>query len=211
MTRCFTVLCIIAASGTQPLAAQVRLSGGVTVNQVRVRSDASGVMERMSAAGLGLELAARRGIVRLELEYLQANLSPGDPLVLRRDMSEAAIFLGIEPLDWLHLATGVHRRHFETDAGEQRWTMWEVRVRAQRALLATLADGYVELRPVLAAANVPGDWGSGFGGEAGVTARPPGLPFAVRLGYRIERYSLDSGGRTETTDGIVLSIVTGLP
>lgn len=205
MKRCFIVLGVIVATGTQALAAQVRLSGGLTVNQVRVRSDLSGVTERLSGAGLGLELALRRGIVGLELEYYQADLSAG-PFVLSRDMSEAAVLLGIAPTGWLHLATGAHRRHFETDARPQRWTMWEVRVRAHRALVPNLADGYVELRPVLAAANVPGEWGSGFGGEAGLTARPPGLPLAVRVGYRIERYTLDSGGRTETTDGLVVTV-----
>ena len=203
-------LLLLAALGTvhaETLDAQVRPSAALTANQVRVRSDLPDVTERLGGAAFGLELALRRGIVRMELEYREANLSAGAPVTMARDMSEGAVQFGIQPASLLYIAAGVHRRHFETAVGAQRWTLWELTVRAQHTLVADLAHGYVELRPVLSGVTTAaGSWGSGLGGEAGLRVQLPGLPISLRLGYQIERYRLDDGGRTETTDGIAIAL-----
>lgn len=201
--------CVLAMLLAAPTLAaqQPHFGAGISVSQMRVHSSVVDVDEALDGSAVGLELSGRLGVGFLTVEYLQAQLAPGTPLTIARDVSEGAVLVGIEPWTWLRLSTGVHRRHFATDAGAQRWTLWEMRLRAQAPLVPRLANGYAELRPAITGAvSFPGAWGSGFGGEAGFVAGLATFPAWLRVGYRIERYTLDDGARTETTDGLVVTL-----
>lgn len=207
MRRALAALAALALSAGSS-AAQVTPSVGVSLSEVRVRSDVGQLVETTRGPGLGLELAVRRRAVKLQLEYRQANLAAREPLTLDRDLTEGAVLLSIQPLSRLELATGIHRLHFDTDLRQQRWTMWEVRARGTQPLIADLAQGYLQIAPALSGSTTAqGGWRWGVGGEAGVSVDPPRFFLTFRLGYRIERYAAD-GGRYETADGLVFGIRT---
>lgn len=203
---------MIAFSIPWSLAAQVpvRFALGPTVAEMRVHSRLPGGTETLSAAGFGAEGMAVVWRFALRARYLRGDLEPTAPTTIPREAVEARVLLGVRIAPWLSLATGPHVRSFATPIGTQRWSLWEVEIRGAPSIVPNVIRGYAELWRVVAAdVNVPEEWNSGHGGDAGMLLSLPRLPLWLRIGYRIEVFTLGDGTRRETTDGLTVSAGIG--
>jgi hypothetical protein len=217
MTRAALLGIALAAVTTPTLAAQestwdwmVGLSG----MGMRVNSTSGATTQRLSGAVFGFQGAMRfHGRFGVDLGYWQGQLDPASTGAATRDVAEGYALLGVRPLGWMTLSVGPHAWTYISNAGTQRWFLWEARARAEGAILPAV-HSYLELSDVLhAGVNVPQSFSSGFGGEGGLILRirdVPGIPEAhplhIRLGYGIERVRLAGGVRTEIVDHLSLAI-----
>lgn len=226
MRAALPLAALLATSGTamttSSLAAQRRAwQWEVALSGVGMRVDSrSGpTTQRLSGAVFGLQGQMRyHRRLTLDLGYWQGQLDPAGANAATRDMAEGYVLFGVRPLGWLTLRGGPHAWTYISNAGTQRWLLWEGRVRAEGAILPDL-HSYLELSKVLDAnVNVPQSFASGTGGEGGLILRirdVPGIsdayPVRIRLGYGIERVRMGAGVRTETVDQLSLSISLGRP
>lgn len=215
---------LLALSGTAvtapSLAAQRRAwQWEVALSGVGMRVDSrSGpTTQRLSGAVFGVQGQMRyHQRLTLDLGYWQGQLDPASDNAATRDLAEGYVLLGVRPLGWLTLRAGPHAWTYISNAGTQRWFLWEGRAHAQAAILPDL-HSYLELSRVVSAnVNVGQSFASGTGGEGGLILRirdVPGIsdayPVRIRLGYGIERVRMGSGAqapRSETVDRLSLSI-----
>ncbi|MGH7538999.1 MAG: hypothetical protein ACREMF_10205 [Gemmatimonadales bacterium] len=172
--------------------------------------------QRLSGAVFGLQgqiTFARR--LTLDLGYVQGQLDPSSTGASVRDYVEGSAMIGARPLSWLSLRVGPHAWTYLSNAGTQRWFLWEARGQARGEILPEV-HSYLELWRVLSAnVNVPQPFQSGYGGEGGLILRvrdapliPAKFPVRLRLGYGIERIRMVSGAgiRTELIDRLTLSM-----
>jgi len=215
--RVLALTAVVAVASAFSLSAQqhrwqweAALSGVGT----RVNSRSGQTTQRLSGAMFGFQgQMGYRGRLTLDLGYWQGQLDPASENAATRDVAEGYALLGVRPLRWLSLRVGPHAWTYISNAGTQRWFLWEGRVQAQGAILNDI-HSYLELWDVLhASVNVPQSFTSGLGGEGGLIMRirdVPGIsdayPVRLRLGYGIERVRLGKGVRTETMDHLALSV-----
>jgi len=215
--RPFPTLALLALTAA-PLAAQRALSWNAEVSGVGMRLDSKTgpSTQKWSGASFGFQgqfLYMSR--ITLDLGYWQGKLNgvgTGD-----RDVVEGYAQIGARPLDWLSLRVGPHAWTYVSDAGTQRWFLWEGRAHAQGQILPAL-QSYIELWKVFSAnVNVPQAFQTGMGGEGGVSLRlrtlpivPVRLPARLRLAYGIERVRMNGtqaqGSRAEVLDRLTLGL-----
>ena len=219
MRRSATLLvCAFGGALAAPLAAQGTLQYQAAIVGVgmRVNSQSGPTTQQLSGTAFGLQgQLTWLGRVTLDLGYWQGKLDPSSGSAASRDMVEGYALIGARPLGWLSLRAGPHAWTYISNAGTQRWLLWEARAHAQGALLPEV-HSYLELWDVFSAAvNVPQPFQSGSGGEGGLVLRlrgvpliPEQLPTRIRLSYGIERVRMeDAGGlRTEIVDRLSLSL-----
>jgi hypothetical protein len=123
----------------------------------------------------------------------------------------------VRPMSWLSLRAGPHAWTYISDAGTQRWFLWEGRAHAQGQVLPAL-QSYLEVWKVFSAnVNVPQAFQTGMGGEGGFSLRirdvpliPQRLPVRIRLAYGIERVRMNGtqaqGSRAEVLDRLTLGL-----
>jgi hypothetical protein len=198
------------AAQQRPWQWQVALSGV----GMRVNSRSGPTTQRLSGAVFGFQGTMRfHERVTVDLGYWQGQLDPASANAATRDVAEGYALIGGRPLSWLSLRLGPHAWTYISNAGTQRWFLWEGRARAQGAILPDV-HSYLELSDVLhASVNVPQSFSSGLGGEGGLIMRirdvpgiPDAFPLRIRLGYGIQRVRLSGGVRTETVDHLSLSV-----
>lgn len=217
MTRVLPLTAAVAVIGACSLAAQqhhFQWQAALSGVGVRVNSRSGPTTQRLSGAVFGFQgqFGYRRRMT-LDLGYWQGQLDPASTNAASRDVAEGYALLGVNPLSWLSVRVGPHAWTYISNAGTQRWFLWEGRVRAQGAILSEI-HSYLELSDVFhASVNVPQSFTSGLGGEGGLILRirdVPGIPdvypVRIRLGYGIERVRLGEGVRTETMDHLSLSV-----
>jgi len=207
-----------AVGGPRLLAAQGAWQWDVALSGVgmRVSSVSAPTSQHLSGAVFGLQgqiTFLRR--ITLDLGYWQGQLDPSSGAVgtASRDMVEGYAMIGARPFGWLSLRAGPHAWTYISNAGTQRWFLWEARARAQGEVVADV-HSYIELWDVLSASvNVPQGFQSGFGGEGGLILRlrdapiiPEKFPARLRLAYGIERVRMGGGIRTEIMDRLSLSL-----
>jgi hypothetical protein len=217
VTRTALVGLALAIAAAPGLAAQQRTwqwGVGLSGMGMRVNSTSGPTTQRLSGAVFGFQGQMRfHGRVGLDLGYWQGQLDPASTNAAVRDVAEGYALIGGRPLNWLTLRVGPHAWTYISNAGTQRWFLWEARARAEGAILPAV-HSYLELSDVLhASVNVPQAFSSGFGGEGGLIMRirdvpgiPDTYPVHIRLGYGIERVRLASGVRTEIVDHLSLSV-----
>jgi hypothetical protein len=208
---------VLAATVAPSLAAQQRTwqwEAALSGAGMRVNSRSGPTTQRLSGAVFGLQgQVLYHGRVSVDLGYWQGQLDPASANAATRDVAEGYALLGVRPLDWLTVRVGPHAWTYISNAGTQRWFLWEGRAKAQGAILPDV-HSYVELWDVISASvNVPQSFASGLGGEGGLIMRIRDVPFIpdvypvrIRLGYGIERVRLGAGVRTEVVDHLSLSV-----
>lgn len=223
MTR--RVLSALAAGvlGATPLAAQHPPWWNAEISGIgmRLNSQTGPSTQKWSGAAFGFQgqfLYLNR--ITLDLGYWQGKLNgvgTGD-----RDVVEGFAQLGARPMSWLSLRVGPHAWTYVSDAGTQRWFLWEGRARAQGQVLPVV-QSYIEVWKVFSAnVNVPQAFQTGMGGEGGLSLRirdvpliPQRLPVRIRLAYGIERVRMSGtqaqGSRAEVLDRLTLGLAVEAP
>lgn len=223
MTRRILTACALLGLAASPLAAQHKLWWNAEISGIgmRLNSQTGPSTQKWSGAAFGFQsqvLYLNR--ITIDLGYWQGKLNgvqTGD-----RDVVEGFAQLGARPLDWLSLRVGPHAWTYVSDAGTQRWFLWEGRARAQGQVLPAV-QSYLEVWKVFSAnVNVPQAFQTGMGGEGGLSLRirdvpfiPERLPVRIRLAYGIERVrmngTLAQGSRAEVLDRLTLALGVEAP
>jgi hypothetical protein len=210
---------LLASTAPSALAAQRTWQWDVALSGVgmRLNSSSGPTTQRLSGPVFGLQgQIIYSGFVTLDWGYWQGQIDPVDPgsgSTKSRDVVEGYAMLGGRPFGWLSLRAGPHAWTYISDAGTQRWFLWEGRARAQGEVLPDV-QSYLELWNVFSAnVNVPQDFQSGMGGEGGLILLvrdapiiPERFTVRIRLGYGIERVRMGDGIRTEVMDRLSLSL-----
>lgn len=218
--RVLLVVSLVVA-GAGRLAAQRALEWELAASGVGMRLNsvpgAGSATQRLTGAVFGLQgqlVFARR--ITFDIGYWQGQLQPSSTQTAERDVVEGYSLLGAKPFGWLSLRAGPHAWTYISDAGTQRWLLWEARA----SLLGEISGdvhSYLELWDVLSATvNVQQEFQKGFGGEGGLVLLLRDAPifperFAVRikLGYGIERVRMGIAERSEVLDRLTLSLGIG--
>jgi hypothetical protein len=222
VSRRAALLAALLAGAVTPggaLAAQRTWQWDVALSGVgmRLNSTSGPTTQKLSGAVFGLQgQLIYSGFVTLDWGYWQGQIDPTGGAAASRDVVEGYAMLGARPFGWLSLRAGPHAWTYISNAGTQRWFLWEGRVRAQGEVLPDV-QSYMELSRVLSAkVNVPQDFQSGMGGEGGLILRvrdapliPERFPVRIRLAYGIERVRMGGGARTEVMDRLSLSLGIG--
>ena len=224
MNRRAALFAAMLASALTPggkLAAQRTWQWEVALSGVgmRLNSTSRSTTQKLSGPVFGLQgQLIYSGFVTLDWGYWQGQIDPTTTggQTASRDVVEGYAMFGGRPFGWLSLRAGPHAWTYISNAGTQRWFLWEARARAQGEVLPDV-QSYIELSRVLSAnVNVPQDFQSGMGGEGGLILRvrdapliPERFPVRIRLAYGIERVRMGGGNRTEVIDRLTLSLGIG--
>lgn len=193
-------------------AAQVWNDVGVdgTVARVHLRASGSGIGEALSgfvAEGRG---SVRLGAVALVAAYAQGHLAADSGAAAGRDLVDGTLLVAARPTPWLTVAAGPHARAYTAAGTTERWVLWEAHARfASPIIVGTLrahAEGWLALASSVNAAA--GAAGAG-GAEAGLTMLVPGTALWARFAYVVDLARMKGGVRTETLEGVILSIGFG--
>jgi len=208
-----------AATSAGGLAAQRTWQWDVALSGVgmRLNSSSGPTTQQRSGAVFGLQgQLIYSGFVTLDWGYWQGQIDPTGGPAASRDVVEGYAMLGGRPFGWLSLRAGPHAWTYISNAGTQRWLLWEGRARAQGEVVPDV-HSYIELWKVFSAnVNVPQDFQSGMGGEGGLILLvrdapliPERFRMRLRLGYGVERVRMGGGIRTEVMDRLSLSLGIG--
>ena len=222
MRRLLTAGALVALAAG-PLAAQRAVWWNAEISGIgmRLNSQTGPSTQKLSGASFGFQgQIVYLNRITVDLGYWQGKLNgvqTGD-----RDVVEGFAQLGARPLDWLSLRVGPHAWTYVSDAGTQRWFLWEGRARAQGQVLPAV-QSYLEVWKVFSAnVNVPQAFQTGMGGEGGLSLRirdvpliPQRLPVRIRLAYGIERVRMlgtqAQGSRAEVLDRLTLALGVEAP
>ena len=201
---------LLIGAATAPAFAQMAPRLGVYAGgmMLRVRSDIGGRIESMTNQVLVGEAVYTYGPFLAEGSYAQGRLTPagGAP----RDLVEARGFAGVRVFRMLSIKGGPQIRAVALPSGARRRIFWQVRTRVE-APITGIIGAYAEGWTAMAGrSNIAEHVDKAHGAEGAVTARVPGWPVWGKLSYRVEFAGFDQGLRSETVDGITLSIGVGL-
>jgi len=223
MTRRLLAAGALVALCATPLAAQRALWWNAEVSGIgmRISSQTGPSTTKLSGASFGFQSQiVYHNHITIDLGYWQGKLNQAG--TGNRDVVEGFAQLGARPMSWLSLRAGPHAWTYISDAGTQRWFLWEGRAHAQGQILPAV-QSYIELWKVFSAnVNVPQAFQTGMGGEGGLSLRirdlpliPSKLPARVRLAYGIERVRMNGtqaqGSRAEVLDRLTLAFGVEAP
>jgi hypothetical protein len=220
--RAALLAALLAVAAAPGLPAQGTLQWDVALSGVgaRLNSTSGPSTQKLSGTMFGVHgQLMYSGFVTLDWGYWQGQLDPTGSSAgqfASRDVVEGYAMLGARPFGWLSVRGGPHAWTYISNAGTQRWFLWEARARAQGEILPDV-QSYVDLWRVLSAdVNVPQNFQSGMGGEGGLILLvrdapiiPERFPVRIRLSYGIERVRMGGGIRTEVMDRLGLSLGIG--
>ena len=191
------------------LGQRIGFSAGGSVIAAKLESRSATVTERLSGALLGGEGRITSNRLTLDVRYLQGSANPV-ATGRAKDVVEGEALLGVRLARWITLKTGPHLRTLVSPQQSERWTFWDVRVRGMATIASGILQSYVELGGAVAGSVNTGEkFGRGSGVEAVLIITPPKGRVWGRLGYRMDRGSVDDGTRLETVQGLVLSLGVG--
>ncbi len=189
-----------------PLRAQFRASIGALGVASRLNEKTLDGSNTFTGFVVGIEGTIVAGRFGVDLRYLEGNLSP-DIADIQREIADAELLISYRPIRWLAIRTGPHLRALITEAGTQRFVLWEMRVQAQTTLFVPAVASYFELWRVLAGSVNPTEpWDGGQGLEGGLRIRIESLPVSGRFAYRVDRGQLRDGAHEETLEQLVFAI-----
>lgn len=168
-------------------------------------TEIGGTTQELSGPTLGGDGAVSWGRWFLHLGYWQGSLQPGTSATAPRDVVEGYLLVGGRILPWLELKAGPHAWAYTANAGTQRWALFEARLRGQGSLIDSTLTTYFELWTALSGTvNASEPFGSGTGGQGGVTYYSHRWPVWGRLGYSIEQARLNGDVWKETVQQVTL-------
>lgn len=187
----------------------IRPSGGASVIVARVESRTNSQNEQLSGTLLGGEGRVARDRLLLDVRYFQGRVEPR-VTGRSRDVVEGEAMVGVRLVRWAVLRTGPRVRTLITPQQSERWLAWDVRARGEAALASSTLRSYVEFWGVLAGSVNTGEtFNHGTGVEAGLMLSPASSPLWGRIGYRLDRGSVDGGARRQTVQGLILTAGVG--
>ena len=201
---------ILLAVNAMPCSAQVTSQYGVAADCWDCSSARQSDRRRTSARNgiaVGVEGHYNKGPLRFDASIRSRGVVQQPGCRRGRDLSP-----GTDLVPWLKAQLGRHIRSIVIDDITERWSMWEVRLRAQGEVWSPASQAYgvhsyAQIWGALAGSvDVPGDFGSGRGIEGGLLVRFSESPLAARLGYRVER-GTTSGGVRKGNDPRVYDLV----
>ena len=205
-------LMLASAGGAEAQSFSRHISGSVVFTQLDtevVPASGEPSTEGFSGAAVGFQGVLSLWRLELGVRYLYGGLD-SDQGDVKLDFVEAEFLIGYRPIPWFTVKAGPHARAFESQAGTERWLFWELRARAQAALIAPQLGSYVELW-----GSVVGDvnFGPGFGGgrglEAGLSYEPMSIPLWGRISYRIDRGTVSGGSRSDSVQEVLIGLGFG--
>jgi hypothetical protein len=223
MTHRLVTAGALVALSAAPLAAQRAVWWNAEISGIgmRLNSQTGPSTQKLSGAAFGFQSQiVYLNRITIDLGYWQGKLNglgTGD-----RDVVEGFAQIGVRPMSWLSLRAGPHAWTYISDAGTQRWFLWEGRAHAQGQVLPAL-QSYLEVWKVFSAkVNVTQAFQTGLGGEGGFSLRirdvpfiPQRLPVRIRLAYGIERVRMNGtqaqGSRAEVLDRLTLGLAVEAP
>jgi hypothetical protein len=215
--RLFAGLTGLLSIGYAPVVAQSSLPvsvGAMSAIAFRNSSTSAGT-EKTNGLVVGVGGTVRFRRFSLEVSYLEGSLSSGAANA-GHDLVEGELLVGVYPMPWLAVKTGVHIRSFVTGAIAERWVLWEGRVQAEGELYAPHSETFSLHSYAAGWYVVSGDaslvdrYDGGSGAEAGMIVRLTGKPFQARLAYRVDHDQLAGGARQETVETLVLGVGVSL-
>ncbi|HET7024849.1 MAG TPA: hypothetical protein VFI39_06585 [Gemmatimonadales bacterium] len=205
--------CIVVASALGATALAGQQSPGTVHGDAALvwsRNDSGGQSSIVRGFVAGGEARLPIGRLIVGGGYREGALQPVSGTSAGRDLAEGWLFLGGKPWHWLELTAGPFIRTYTVDLSTERWVLWQVRARAEAPIEGLRLTSYVEFwrafgeraEPAIAAGRVQG-------GEAGVVWRALPNPIWLRLGYRVDDALMNGGSRSETMEGITLTVGVG--
>lgn len=189
--------------GQSPL----RVSGGATLAQLRVRSVDPAANESLRAPALGLEGSVTWHRLALRARYAEARLPRAPSNIEERDTVEGEIALAVRTWPWLQAGTAIHGRSYQSPTRRQRWVWWDLFLAGNLSILSDAVHGYAELRRAITAdVNVAERWDYSAGGEVGMLFALPSLPVWLRTGYQIQFHKFADNTRRELVDGLTVML-----
>jgi len=174
---------------------------------LRLRTEVPADTQVLTGLAFRIDGGAGLGPVRIDVEYAQGSLSSAGATVPREDIVDGHAMLGVRPLPWVTLDAGPHVRAYAIGGATQRWVLWEVRARAEGALIPGVITGFVGAwHAVSGSVNLPDSFDHAQGGEVGARLRPTRLPLAVELAYTIDATALGGVGRRAILEGLTVGI-----
>ncbi len=213
MTRPGLALAWLAAGAVAPVALPAQLarhvSGGGGAATVRLRTTAGGGAA-LSGTAVGGEGRFTAGRLAFDVTYREGSLSADTGTAPARDLVEASVLVGTQPLPGLTLRAGPHLRAYVAPAGTERWVWWEAHARAESGIVGTMVRAHLEGWIALASAvNAPAGAGGARGGEVGLTLWPARRPVWARLAYGVDRGDYGSGAGRVILESVALTVGVG--
>jgi hypothetical protein len=187
-----------------------RLSGGLGIQSIHVRTEAGPQIQLLSGTVIALEGRVRFGPVHLVVDYQQGKVNPDSGIATARDLIEGRALLGVRLVRWLGLRVGPHARAYVTPAGTQRWLLGATQLRLEPTLVPGAIRSYLDVWQVVSGnVNLPEAFKNGTGAEAGMIVQLRRRPIWGQLSYGIDRLRLGGTGRIETVDRLTLTLGLG--
>lgn len=143
----------------------------------------------------------------LYLGYWQGSVNPDSAGASSRDVVEGYALLAGHITPWLELKAGPHVWTYTSNAGSQRWALFEGRLHAEGGLIGKTVATYFELWTALSGSvNAVQEFGSGVGGQGGLIYHDRRLPLWGRLGYSVEQARLSGDAWKETVQRVILGV-----
>lgn len=203
-----TLAALVLASTTL-VTAQILPRMGVSAGgmALTVRSDIADGAESMNDNVFAGDAWYSHGLLVVDGSYTEGRLNSSTGVT--RDFVEARAFAGVRVFRMLSIKAGPQILAFSLPSGTRRRIYWETRARFETPItniIGAFAEGWTAMA---AQSNVGEHVDRANGAEAALIAHLARWPIWGKLGYRTERTTFDQGLRTETLDGITLSIGVG--
>lgn len=156
---------------------------------------------RLSGPGLAGEGRLSYGPVALQIGYAEATLKAEDNELATRSQAEGNIMLGVRTLPWLTFWVGPHARGWTSEAGNQRWLLWEIRAEASYQVIPdrlglSLAGWSVAQGSV----DAPEPFDRGMGLQGRLDLRLGSSPLLASLSYRFEQARIKQDAQRESNN-----------
>jgi len=181
------------------------LGAGIAVHSVS--SQLPGVERRYGGVGLAGDGAVTVGRLSLRVAYGEATLAnreddgSGD-----RKLVEGSAMLGIQTLPFLTFWIGPHARAWQSDLGNQRWLLWEIRADLRHEFIPQVLGLSLEGWSVASASvDAPTPFERGVGAQGAVDLRLARSALVASLSYRLERARVEQDAQYEANN--VLSLM----
>ena len=174
---------------------------------LRLRSEVPADTQGLTGLGFRIDGRAGLGPVRIDVEYTQGSVTSAVASVPGEDVADGHAMLGVRPFPWVTVDAGPQVRAYVIGGATQRWVLWEVRARAEGALIPGVITGYVGAwRAISGSVNLAATFDHAQGGEVGACVRTTRLPLALELGYTIDATALGGAGRRAILEGLTVGI-----
>lgn len=154
----------------------------------------------LSGIGLAGEGTLSMGRFGLRLGYGEASLSAKGDATADRKQVEGLAMLGVRTLPFLTFWIGPHARAWTSDAGNQRWLMWEIRAEVRHQLTEMLGLAVAGWSVAQGSVDASSPFDKGIGAMGRLDMRLGGSPLVAAVSYRLERARIEQDLQREANN-----------